>query len=514
LIQLKTGLARWTGSAWTVLLAGVLHGLSFAPSHAWWLQIMALACLAAAASTVQARRAAYLGAVFGVGWLVSGFWWLYISMHQFGGLPAWMAAAAVVLLAAALSLYYALALALWVRLRPPSDHAWGLGLQALTWSSCWLLAELARATFLTGFPWIASGYAHTTGPLAAFAPHVGVYGLCALAAACAFALGAWWRVDVKRAQATTLSLAMVGLLALGALLPKNFTQSTGVLSVSLLQPNVSQDLKFDLARMQSNLNALIEQLHSAKGQLVVTPESVVPLSREDLGDAAWGQMTAPFLGTGKQRGALLGIFLRDDEGGYVNSLVGVSATGEAYQYGKRHLLPFGEVIPPGFGWFVRMMNIPLADQARGRNTEAFELAGQRIRPLICFEDLFGEDFVSSMVGPKSATVLANASNLAWFGRLLVQDQHLQFSQMRALEFQRPVVRSTNTGATAVVNHLGEVAARFPAWEFGTLESQVQGRTGETPYALWLSAWGLWPLWAWALAGLFTAQALSRRRRRA
>ncbi len=483
-----------------VLLAGGLHGLSFAPSHAWWLQILSLACLAAAAATVPARRAAYLGGVFGVGWLVSGFWWLYISMHQFGGLPPWMAAAAVVLLAAALSLYYALALWLWVRCRPRSDSTWGLCLQALTWASCWLAAELARATFLTGFPWIASGYAHTVGPLAAFAPYVGVYGLCALAALCAFAVSACLRADLNRKQAAVLSVMVAALLALGALLPKNFTQSTGVLSVSLLQPNVSQDLKFDLARMETNLNALIDQLRAAQGQLVVTPESVVPLSRDDLGDTAWGQMSAPFVGTGNLRGALLGIFLRDDEGGYVNSLVGVSAKGDAYHYGKRHLLPFGEVIPPGFAWFVRMMNIPLADQARGRNTEAFELAGQRIRPLICFEDLFGEDIVSSMVGPKSATVLANASNLAWFGRLLVQDQHLQFSQMRALEFQRPVVRATNTGATAVVNHKGEVTARLPALEFSTLESRVEGRTGETPYARWLSAWGLWPLWLLALCG--------------
>jgi apolipoprotein N-acyltransferase len=511
---LKPDVIRWMRSAWTVLLAGVLHGLSFAPSHAWWLQILCLACLAAAAATASARRAAYLGSVFAVGWLVSGFWWLYISMHQFGGLPPWMAALAVVLLAFALSLYYALALWLWARFRPASDNTWGLSLQALTWASCWLVAELARATFLTGFPWIASGYAHTAGPLAAWAPYVGVYGLCAIAALCAFAASTWMRGDVGRRPAATLSVAVALLLVLGAVLPKNFTQSTGLLSVSLLQPNVSQDLKFDATRMEANLHALIGQLGAARGQLVVTPESVVPLSRDDLGDAAWDQMSAPFLGSGHERGALLGIFLRDEDGGYVNSLVGVSAAGDAYRYGKRHLLPFGEVIPPGFGWFVRMMNIPLADQARGRNTAAFELAGQRIRPLICFEDLFGEDFVSSVVGPQSATVLANASNLAWFGRLLVQDQHLQFSQMRAQEFQRPVVRATNTGATAVVNHHGEVVASLPAWETGTLESQVEGRTGQTPYATWLNAWGLWPLWSVAIAGLMCAHLYRRRLPRA
>lgn len=493
-----------------MLLAGVLHGLSFAPSHAWWLQILCLAFLAAAASNAPTRRAAWLGIVFGVGWLVSGFWWLYISMHQFGGLPPWMAATAVVLLAAALSLYYALALWLWARLRPQANSPWSLCAQALSWSACWLLAELARATFLTGFPWIASGYAHTVGPLAAFAPYVGVYGLCALAAFSAFALGAWLRANLKWQVAAAPSVLVIAMLALGVVLPHNFTESTGKLSVSLLQPNVAQDLKFDMARMDANLNALIEQLHAAKGQLVVTPESVVPLSRDHLSDEAWGRMTKPFVKAGQRRGALLGIFLRNDEGGYVNSLVGVTAAGDSYRYGKRHLLPFGEVIPPGFGWFVRMMNIPLADQARGQTTVAFELAGQRIRPLICFEDLFGEDFVASVVGPQSATVLANASNLAWFGRLLVQDQHLQFSQMRALEFQRPVVRATNTGATAVVNHQGEVVARLPAWQLGTLEADIEGRVGSTPYAQWLHALGLLPLWLLALSALAPG-ALQKRR---
>ena len=84
---------------------------------------------------------------------------------------------------------------------------------------------------------------------------------------------------------------------------------------------------------------------------------------------------------------------------------------------------------------------------------------------------------------------------------MIQDQHLQFSQMRALEFQRPVARSTNTGATAVVDHHGRVTARMPALERGVLEAVVDGRSGATPYARWLAALGLWPLWAAALLTL-------------
>ena len=118
---------------------------------------------------------------------------------------------------------------------------------------------------------------------------------------------------------------------------------------------------------------------------------------------------------------------------------------------------------------------------------------------------------SSMVGPHAATILANASNLAWFGPRMVQDQHLMFSQMRALEFQRPVVRATNTGSTAVVDHRGEVVARLPSLARDTLESEVEGRVGETPYARWLNSLGLWPLWLLAAAALVTPWACLRRR---
>jgi apolipoprotein N-acyltransferase len=98
-----------------------------------------------------------------------------------------------------------------------------------------------------------------------------------------------------------------------------------------------------------------------------------------------------------------------------------------------------------------------------------------------------------VVGNDAATLLANATNLAWFGRHMVQDQHLQFSRMRALEFQRAVVRATNTGATAVVNHRGQVTQRLPSLQEGILETEVEGRSGSTPYAQWLARFGLWPL---------------------
>jgi len=467
-------------AAAVALAAGLLQTASFAPTDAWWAQIAALTLLFGLVAHATPRVAVVCSALFGFSWLASGLWWMHISMHQFGGIP-WLAAAlAVGLLAAFLSGYYALALGLTARWIAPGR--WRL----LALVPAWLLAELARATWLSGFPWIASGYAHTVGPLAGWAPWIGVYGITALAALAAAGL----TLLKERAwgfAAPALLLPLVGLL-----LPQDFTTSTGHIAVSLVQPSIPQDQKFDPARFAANLEALAQLIESAQGQVVITPESVVPLPLVELDPATLTRLSRP------ERPALLGAFLGNADEGWVNSVV---ALGSNYHYGKRHLLPFGEFIPPGFGWFVHAMKIPLDDQARGDHQRPWAVAGQRLRPLICYEDLFGEDVVQSAVGPDAATVFVNVSNLAWFGTVMIQDQHLQFSQMRALEFQRPVVRSTNTGATAVVDHHGRITARMPVLERGVLEARVDGRDGATPYARWLNALGLWPLWALALLTL-------------
>ncbi|GAA0763655.1 apolipoprotein N-acyltransferase [Ideonella azotifigens] len=500
---------RLAAPAWRpgllMLAAGALQVASFAPLGWWWLQPLCLALLAGTVQRATPRRAAWAGWCYGLGWLVAGLWWLYISMHDFGGMPMPLAALAVLLLAGLLSLYLALAMA---------AAAWlGRGhsplLRGLVFAACWLMAELARAQLLTGFPWIASGYAHSEGLLAPLAPWVGVYGMGAVAALLAAALAG---LVMAPRRAPALLVAALLLPVFGWLAPKDFTQPAGELTVSLLQPNVPQDIKFDPERFGENMASLQAQLLSATGQLVVTPESVLPVPRADLDPAYWASLVQPF--SQGERAALIGTFLGDAQQGYVNSMAGVSArqlaSGSFYGYGKRHLLPFGEFIPPGFGWFVELMQIPLGDQAHGTNEAVFEVGGQRVRPLICYEDLFGEDFAGSAVGPQSATMFVNASNLAWFGKHMMQEQHLQFSQLRAMEFQRPLVRATNTGMTAAIDHHGVVTQALPGWTTGVLDVTVQGRQGDTPYARWLSRCGLWPLWALVALVLLAARVMPRR----
>ncbi len=101
-------------------------------------------------------------------------------------------------------------------------------------------------------------------------------------------------------------------------------------------------------------------------------------------------------------------------------------------------------------------------------------------------------------------MFVNLSNIAWFGNTVAIDQHLHISRMRALEFSRPFVRATNTGATAIIDHQGQVTALLPRHTQGVLVGEVEGRTGRTWYARWVAHFGLWPLWGGGVAVLLLA----------
>lgn len=495
---------------------GALQTLAFVHTRwAWPLPLLTLAVLVWRLDAAAPRRAALLGWAYGCGWLGAGVWWLFVSLHRYGGLPAPLAAAAVAVLCMALSLYLAAACAAYARWRR------GAGADALLFAALWLLAELARGVLFTGFPWVASGYSQVDAPLAALAPWVGVYGMGAVLAAAAVALvRATHALRSRRAlprpagQAGKLvpALTVVAVVAAAWLAPGDFTRPAGELDVVLLQTRVEQDEKFAVDRMPQALDWLAREMAAARGDLVVTPETAVPLLPGQLAEFApgyWEGLTALFQRPG--RAALVGVPLGDYDTGYANAVVGLGGSGAPYRYDKTHLVPFGEFIPTGFRWFTEAMNIPLGDFTRGpANPPSFVAAGQRVAPNICYEDLFGEELARRFVDPARApTVMANVSNIGWFGDTIAVPQHLHISRLRTLELQRPMLRATNTGYTAVVDHRGAVVAALDPIARGALAARVQGRDGTTPFAWWAGRTGLWPLLAVALAVLSWRVAVSR-----
>ncbi|VVE29942.1 apolipoprotein N-acyltransferase [Pandoraea cepalis] len=497
-------------------LAGIAQTLAFAPRDVWWLQLLAMAGLFALVERSASRRdALWLGGSFGVASFASGIWWLYISMHTYGGMPGIMAGAAVLLFSIYLAIYPALATFITRGVSP--SGLW----RTLAFAGAWTLAEWLRGTVFTGFPWLSPGYAHVDGPLAGFAPLIGVYGIGGLAALAA----AWLARAVLPVAGTTPPAgparrlaAVVGVLALlgaGAGLARHAwtTPSGKPLTVRLLQGNIAQDMKFERAGIDHAMALYRDMIVAAPADLIITPETAFPVLLQGIPPDVAGPIRefADRTGSHVVLGAVGATLTDRGPTDLTNSLFGVTPRDATlHRYDKHHLVPFGEFVPWGFRWFVDMMHIPLGDFLRGTATPSgFAVADQRVALDICYEDLFGEEIAQTLRSmPEPATVLANSTNLAWFGDTIALDQHLQIARMRTLETGRPMLRATNTGTTAIIDAHGRVQGRLPTMTTGALTGSVQPYSGLTPYV----RFGNLPALGLALIALGLGLAMSRRAR--
>ncbi len=489
--------------------AGIVHAVSFAPADLPWLELLALAaCFALALLARNVREAFAAGFAFGIGWFGVGVSWVYISLHHYGELWAPLAAGATAALVAFLALYpgLALAAAAWIGVRASAQRA-------LAIVAAWTLSEWLRGVLLGGFPWLSTGYAHTDGSLAGFAPVIGVYGVGAVAAlVVAMPLWAWFRSPRRPLPVLIAGVACIVLLATGAVLREQlWSQPHGAnLRVRLVQGNIAQEVKFAEGGLDESLTRYLPALRTGSMQgnsvalgpdLIVLPESAFPVPVNELPDDV-----LQVLADARLRGGaalIFGAFVAEPGQRYFNSAIGLAGDEvEPQRYSKRHLVPFGEFIPFGFRWFVDLMRIPIGDQQRGaRYQPPLALAGQQIAVTICFEDLFGAELLDAWHDPsRTPTVLLNLSNLAWFDDSIALPQHLQISRMRTLETARPMLLATNTGITAIVDARGRVASQLPVQTQGSLDGTVQPTQGLTPFV----RMGNWPiLIASALALLVT-----------
>jgi apolipoprotein N-acyltransferase len=478
-------------------LFGALTVFAFAPFFIFPLPLLTLALLFVLWGKVgTASESAWLGFVWGLGCYLGGVSWVYVSMHDVGGMALPVAALATLLFCATLALFPALAGYLFTRLTRPEDPPWRRVLAA---AGAWVIAEWLRGWVLTGFPWLAIGYSQSPpSPLAGFAPILGVHGvgflLAALAALLAFAL---------RRVYTAVAIVLVIGTGIG-LRQIVWTQTAGPpLSVSLLQGNIEQSLKWDPERLRLSLDTYTRLAVDNPAALTVLPETALPMLLDQVGMDTIDKLTS--------HGAVLfGVPMRTREGGYANAAVALSGPlpgGNIQVYTKSHLVPFGDYIPAGFSWFLDLMHIPMSNFSPGPPEQApLDIAGQKIAPNICYEDIFGEEILRSL---PQATLLINMSNTAWFGDSLAQPQQLQIARMRAMETGRTMLRAGNTGMTAMVKPDGSVAAVLPAFTAGALKVQAQGYAGLTPYA----SYGNTPIVIAALLALLPAVLRRRTRSR-
>ncbi|MGQ0545342.1 MAG: apolipoprotein N-acyltransferase [Betaproteobacteria bacterium] len=458
-------------------MSGAATVLAFAPVGMYPLALATFAVLIHLWLQAPPARCFATGFWFGIGLFGGGVSWVYVSLSQFGGMPGPLAALATVLFCALLALFTGAAG--WLQARVPA----GPTMRAtLLIPAAWTLAEWLRGWVLSGFPWLAAGYAAVGWPPQGYAPIVGVFGLSFLTVALA---GLAWRIALLERKAAFTLLA-VALLAGGqAMRGVEWTAPAGEpVTVALLQGNIEQEMKFHPERYARILDTYARLAEETSARLIVLPETALPRFYDSVEAGYLARLEAA--ARRNQGDLLLGVPYRTSRSGYYNSVVTLG-TSPRQAYHKVHLVPFGEFVPPGFAWTLRLIDIPLSDFSRGAAAQPpLAVAGQRIAANVCYEDAFGDEIARRA---PEATLLVNVSNVAWFGDSLAPAQHLQIARLRAIETGRKHRTAANRGITAVIVRHGRVVDRLPQFVEGRLDGAARGYTGRTPYAEWRD----WPV---------------------
>ena len=466
-------------------LLGALAVLGFAPFYVFPATIIALIGIIYLWTIAPSAKAGFkLGFQFGLGLYAVGIYWIYISLHDFGGMPWWFAGFCTFCLCAFMALFPAMV----------GYFSKRLGYLTISTPVLWGLSDWIRSWIFTGFPWLTLGYSQTPhSPLAGFMPIVGVYGVSVITALIAACIAVWlanqknqtinlvWR----RKVIVTITL----LTAFGFVFKSvEWTSPLGdPFSATLIQGNIPQDIKWSPDAAETTIDQYIAMTKDSQAQLIVLPETALPVIASQLAPEV--KQTLSELAKQNSGNVIVGMVdYNPDTQEYFNSAFSFGIAPNQ-TYSKNHLVPFGEFIPlkQMLGWIYRdWLSIPLSDLARGgKHQRPMQLNNQKVAINICYEDVFGEEIIRQL---PEATVLVNISNDAWYGQSYAADQHMQFSQARALETGRMMLRSTNTGATAVIDQHGYVIAHAPHDVKTALDIEAQGYTGSTPYI----RWGNWP----------------------
>lgn len=481
-------------------LLGAPWVLAFAPLSHWYLglaQLLLLFVFVQRASST--KHAALLGLGFGWSAYCVGVSWLHISLHNYGGLPSWLAVLAIGGFCLYLALFPALACAFQRRFADASGSRTGPLFNSLLWAALWTFTEWLRGTFMTGFAWLNLGDALVDSPFANLLPWLGNYGALFLVLLC---LGLLFGLIFKPGRSTSaLALVFAGGLSGVLLTVQPETRSAGLLHVAGVQTNVDQSIKFDPDRIISNMEKSFklgdqaQALLPAEGGLLLFPETVNPLVWTDTPEP-WQLRFRDFAEVGKTS-VVLGSAIQQGKQ-YFNSIVLFDGSEQGdnllipkKRHDKRHLVPFGEFIPLGFAWFVAMLNMPMGEFTSGEDhAQPLLLGNQVLASTVCYEDIFSGEFAGFLLNSKAEpTLFVNLSNLAWFGQTWALDQHAQMGRARSAEHRKPGLRITNTGLSGVINQFGQWQHAVEPGKALVWASKVEGRVGRTFFAQWGS--GLW-----------------------
>ncbi|WP_282170743.1 apolipoprotein N-acyltransferase [Ruegeria atlantica] len=454
-------------------LLGAIAAFGLAPFGIWAATVIALILLSPLFLTTETRtRAAWLGWAFATGYFAHALSWIVepflVDVQRHG----WMAPFALTFMAGGLALFWALAF--WLVRRPDSDGVSQAVFLAISIS----LLEFARGYVLTGFPWAGLAQVWVNTQVAQLLSLFGPYGLGAVTLLATLPLGAALSRRDGYVVPSVLTVGTACFALIYAVSRPAVTDTDNV--VRLIQPNAPQHQKWDPDYAPLFFARQLEFSAAApRPDLIVWPETSVP---------AWLGSAQPYLTAIADAAQGTPVFLgiqRGDGPRIYNSMIYLDEDGRQQGlYDKHHLAPFGEYVP--FGDILAQFGIYGMAATTGNGFSsgpgaALMDAGKlgKALPLICYEAVFTQDVLSA---PGRADFLLQITNDAWFGTRSGPYQHLAQAQMRAIEQGLPMMRSANTGVSAMIDPLGRVTEALPLGQAGFVDATLPKGLAPTVYA--------------------------------
>ena len=479
------------------LVLGVAAATGFQPIGLWPLALLAVGLLAGVLPASHSwKQAAWLGWLFGLGHFTLGNSWIATAFTFQANMPAVLGWAAVPLIAAYLAVYPMLAAGA-ARAISRTDRNRSF---ALAFAGCWIVAEWLRSWVFTGYPWNPFGIV-LLGPmdrpgLAALAPWMGTYALSGLAVLLGAGLvGAL--LDRRLIAAGGAAL----LVTAGMLWPVGRAEE-GTLAVTVVQPGIPQERINNPLFYQDNLAQLLDlslPQGEAPNRLVLWPESGMADYLEEGYPQRYYDRTTT-LGSPVYARSVIGRALGDggllltggqrlvfgDQGrltGAYNAVLALNARGEIEgTAAKSHLVPFGEYVP------LRGLLEPLGltrfvpgaiDFLPGTGPGTLDLGVHgRVGIQVCYEIIFSGQVVDRADRPD---FIYTGSNDGWFG-MAGPPQHFAQARLRAIEEGLPVLRSTTTGVSGVIDARGVVLQMLPSGQAGRIDALIPPAAAPTLFA--------------------------------
>jgi len=464
---------------------GALLPLGFAPFGLSLLPILSLIGLLAIWQKTDRRQTLLSGWFFGIGLYAVGASWVFISIYVYSATPLPFAILLTALFIAIMGFITAI--------QGYFFHLLGLNrMMLLGFPALWVAVEWVKTWLFTGSPWLYLGYAMMDTPVEGFAPITGIFGISfmtAFASTLCFILLRQIIQPSPKLKWAALGTAsyFIAVPAAGYFLQQTtWTEkiSDTPLSVSIIQGNIPQEIKWDVKFRDAILNLYKERTEASWGSdIIIWPEAAVPAFEHEVSDYlntidqhAKNQGSSLIMGLAIMQYLSEGHFL------FYNSIRSVGQGSGLYH--KQRLVPFGEFIPfeNQLRGLTGAFDLPMSSFTRGDENQAPLLAGKhRIAPYICYEILF-PDLVART--SRNAEILVTISNDGWFGHSSGPAQHFEMARMRALETGRYLIRATNNGISAIVDPKGKVTHLAPSFVETTLDGEVYAMQGNTPFMNW------------------------------